>query len=165
VFKSITINNKNTFYFWAAAAFACMLVIFLFSAQPAEQSSEISESLIRVIVGTGWGWFAPAGQSAPEALLGVSEVILRKSAHLFVFFVLGFCTASAVKQLTGDRRRVFWVSFFWCSLYGAVDEVHQYFVPGRACMWQDWLIDTAGAFLGVGLVVALARRVGGQIIS
>ena len=32
------------------------------------------------------------------------------------------------------------------SAYGATDELHQYFVPGRSCDVYDWVADTAGAF-------------------
>lgn len=37
------------------------------------------------------------------------------------------------------------------SLYGITDELHQYFVPGRACDPADWLVDTCGAALGAVL--------------
>jgi len=42
--------------------------------------------------------------------------------------------------------------------YAALDELHQVFVPGRTCLLQDWLIDTAGAFVGIGLVVLWAFK-------
>lgn len=32
-----------------------------------------------------------------------------------------------------------------CFLYAAGDEIHQYFVPGRACRMLDILIDTSGS--------------------
>jgi len=150
-------------YIWTAATIACMLAIFLFSAQPAEESTEISESMTRAIVETIWNWFTPAGQEVPEHLLGVTEVILRKTAHLFIFFILGLCTANAVKYLTENRRRVFAISILWCSAYGALDELHQYFVPGRACMWQDWLIDTTGAALGITAAVLVAARLSSRL--
>ena len=155
-----TLSNikRRAFWFWAAAAFVCMLVIFLFSAQPAEESSAASGSLTRTIVGVVFSWFMPVGQEVPESLLELAEVGLRKSAHLLVFSVLGFCTANAVKHLTERRQRVFWISLCWCSAYGALDELHQYFVPGRACMWQDWVLDTVGTALGVGLAMVFARR-------
>jgi VanZ family protein len=35
------------------------------------------------------------------------------------------------------------------SLYGASDEVHQSFVPGRAADPLDWVADSAGAVAGV----------------
>jgi VanZ family protein len=35
------------------------------------------------------------------------------------------------------------------SLYGASDEFHQYFVPGRDCEFFDWVGDTTGAIFAV----------------
>ena len=37
------------------------------------------------------------------------------------------------------------------SIYGASDEYHQYFVPGRVCDWVDWVADTLGATLAAWL--------------
>ena len=42
------------------------------------------------------------------------------------------------------------------SLYGVTDELHQYFVPGRACDPADWLVDTCAAALGALLLKAFA---------
>ena len=36
------------------------------------------------------------------------------------------------------------------SLYGLMDEIHQFFVPGRACDVWDWVADTLGAAMGSG---------------
>ena len=40
-----------------------------------------------------------------------------------------------------------------CSIYGATDEFHQYFVPNRDCEILDWLAD----FLGVMIMVLLIK--------
>lgn len=37
--------------------------------------------------------------------------------------------------------------------FGALDEVHQAFVPPREAGVQDWLFDVAGAYVGVRLAV------------
>lgn len=46
-----------------------------------------------------------------------------------------------------------WQALALASLYGAVDEWHQSWVPGRSADAWDWLADTAGA----SLVLALQR--------
>jgi len=155
---AIRVIDKRGFLLWAAASLACMAAIFFFSSQSAEESGGLSGSIARWIMEPLWRWFAPAGAVLPEALLLALEAVLRKCAHWFVFFVFGFCAANTVRQATGDTWRVFWVSLCWCSAYAALDELHQVFVPGRTCLWQDWLIDTAGAFVGIGLVVLVLLR-------
>ena len=44
------------------------------------------------------------------------------------------------------------------SLYGASDELHQSFVPGRSPEIGDWLADTLGALIAVLLVAWLVRN-------
>jgi VanZ family protein len=45
------------------------------------------------------------------------------------------------------------------SAYGIIDEVHQYFVPGRDCNLWDWIADTLGAAIGAALLFFAARRI------
>jgi hypothetical protein len=45
------------------------------------------------------------------------------------------------------RRAVLWSSLAG-SLYGASDEIHQLFVPGRVADVRDWAFDTSGALVG-----------------
>jgi VanZ family protein len=43
------------------------------------------------------------------------------------------------------------------SLYGATDELHQSFTPGRSCDIFDWVADTTGAALAAFVFHRLAR--------
>lgn len=62
------------------------------------------------------------------------------AAHFVTYLTLGFCLGRA----TG-RPHLALVIAVW---YGALDEVHQAFVPGREAGLPDWLCDLAGAWLG-----------------
>jgi VanZ family protein len=42
------------------------------------------------------------------------------------------------------------------SAYGASDEWHQSFVPGRSTDVRDWIADTIGAALAIGLYAGWA---------
>ena len=44
------------------------------------------------------------------------------------------------------------------SVYGALDEIHQVYVPGRFAELLDWSADAIGACLGVLIVYLLIRR-------
>ena len=44
------------------------------------------------------------------------------------------------------------------SVYGALDEVHQIFVPGRSAEILDWAADLIGACLGVYIVYLMIKR-------
>jgi len=68
-----------------------------------------------------------------------------KLAHFAEYALLSFLLFKA----TGSAKAAFVIS----ALYGASDEVHQAFVPGREASLFDWLADLAGA-----LAVALTTR-------
>jgi VanZ family protein len=44
------------------------------------------------------------------------------------------------------------------SVYGALDELHQMFVPGRFAEVLDWLADLGGAILGVLFISFLIKK-------
>ncbi|WP_165044636.1 VanZ family protein [Adlercreutzia sp. ZJ138] len=52
--------------------------------------------------------------------------------------------------------RIALLSWAASTLYAATDEFHQMFVPGRACMATDVLIDSTGAVVGVALALGIA---------
>ena len=49
------------------------------------------------------------------------------------------------------------LAFLICVIYAISDEIHQLFVPGRAGQVRDVLIDSAGSFLGIIIVMALEK--------
>lgn len=69
-------------------------------------------------------------------------------AHALTYLALGYSLARA----TGSARSALVLVAWW----GALDEVHQAFVPQRDAGIEDWLFDLLGGLVGVGL----ARRQG-----
>jgi hypothetical protein len=141
------VKIKKLFYFWAAASLACMAAIFWFSSQTGENSGEMSSALTNILFGFAQDWDTGGDTANIMDTLGA---LVRKSAHFVIYFVLGFCTANTMRQLTDNKKYIFWIASGWSSFYAATDELHQYFVPGRSCMWQDWALDTAGVLCGIG---------------
>lgn len=70
-----------------------------------------------------------------------------KLAHFSVYGLLG----TLMLRGLGRRRWAPWLAIAAVSLFGASDEWHQSFVPGRSCEVADWVADTLGAALAVGL--------------
>ncbi len=130
---------------WALAA-ACMAAIFYFSSRTADESEQQSgffAQLITRLFGIG----------------GFSDFIIRKLAHFTEFAGLGLLFAIALKVQTGKAKTP--AAIICSSIYAATDEIHQIFVPGRACRVLDWGIDTCGAALGalaVLLIITLATK-------
>ncbi len=125
---------------WLAVG-ATMIVIFLFSHQNGDASGDTSSGILDFI----------------NRLIGVEipSIVLRKAAHMFEYFVLNILffivLARTVKRISPK-----W-SFVFTAIYAASDEIHQAFVPGRACQFTDWLIDCTGAILGLLLCLFILR--------
>jgi len=121
-------------------------VIAWFSAQPGEVSDAQSGAIIdRIPFQADW-----------------LVVLVRKLAHVTLYFPLGL--AAGIAWLRCDsvggpkrRRRAVLRAVALCAVLAALDEFHQYFVPGRAALISDVILDTAGATLGALCSVGVAR--------
>ncbi len=104
----------------------------------------------------GWrGWLWPAllatAITAASAQPQVAVPLFPyadKVIHLLVFGLL----ATLVLR-NGFAPRHAWIAAVAVSAFGAVDEWHQSFTPGRAVEVADWVADTLGAVGAVALYV------------
>ncbi|MFA5804873.1 MAG: VanZ family protein [Melioribacteraceae bacterium] len=55
--------------------------------------------------------------------------------------------------------KAFLFALLFILAYGAVDELHQIFIPGRYCDFYDWLADSSGGILGIGIVFLFVRKI------
>src|SRR5699024_1041715 len=133
-----------------------MAVIFYLSAQPAEQSSELSTGIMHILL------------KFIEHIVVIDEGffhhIVRKGAHLSAYFILGILTMFALEHKINCNRVQIGVSFLIGVFYAASDEVHQLFVPGRSGEIGDVGIDAMGVLLGV-LIYALLQLLFHKISS
>jgi len=88
--------------------------------------------------------------SAQESIALPDIPRIDKLAHVLEYAGLGWLCAYAWHQerphLSFGAAILFAV--FFASLYGASDEWHQAYVPGRFSDWRDWLADTCGGLIG-----------------
>ncbi|MDR1444703.1 MAG: VanZ family protein [Treponema sp.] len=96
-------------------------------------------------------WFLSSQSTLPEpkGILGFD-----KFQHFAAFFALAAAIALWFSREAWRRPglRIPVLVAALGSLYGVIDEVHQYFVPGRDCNAADWLADTLGAVAAVVVV-------------
>jgi VanZ family protein len=109
-----------------------------------------------LIAGLIWFLSSRSILPQPKGLLGFDKL-----QHLLAYAVLAGAAALWTSRETWERRAftVLLCTALAASAYGAVDEIHQYFVPGRDCNFWDWLADILGAFLGAGAALIIARGV------
>ena len=128
---------------WALAACAMVLVIWGNSLVPGTGSGSLSLMIMESIrgflqaLGLPYDW--------------VTNFVVRKCAHFTEYMVLGILATHAFDL---EGRRTFDVllpTAVFLLLVPSIDETIQLFVPGRAGMITDVMIDCCGAMTGVVL--------------
>lgn len=72
-----------------------------------------------------------------------------KTAHTAEYLILGFLLAFAFNLSEFRQKQKLLAVIFIGVLLGVIDEIHQYFVPGRCMDFVDLLADTTGITLGL----------------
>ena len=128
-----------------------MAVIFWFSARDADVSTEDSFRAGRIAAELVVPGFRDMTAGEQQAVLESLDHPVRKTAHFLEYAVLGVLLAGGFLQPECGRDRIRLQGFrAWASGtgYAVSDEFHQLFVPGRACMPADVLLDSAGVLAG-----------------
>jgi VanZ family protein len=108
--------------------------------------------------------FALSSQSRPLPFLPDELLLHDKLLHALEYSVLGALLVVSLRLAGLRPRPALVVAVLLGSLYGATDEIHQSFVPGRDAAVLDWVADTLGVALGAAAVtmtgIALRRARG-----
>lgn len=130
-----------------------MSVIFMFSNQPSNESSKLSDGLIlktvRIIEKINHK------QYSDEEILKKFVKPVRKMAHFTIYLILGILVFCAIDEY--NIKNILVVSILICFLYSLTDEIHQLFVVGRSGNLIDCLIDLTGSSLGI-IILSIKRR-------
>lgn len=94
--------------------------------------------------------FILSSMAEPPAPSGMDD----KSQHFLAYAGLGALTLRATSggTLAGVTGRAALAAWAIVALYGASDEYHQSFVPGRSQDVLDWRADVLGAAAAIGVV-------------
>lgn len=131
--------NKRILLDWLLVIIL-MIIIFMFSKDPAVSSSDKSNYLVESLVNL---------LNLKNIDLFELNVIIRKLAHFIIYFVLGVLVFNAVKDTSSKNLiSILIISILICTLYAETDEFHQMLVPGRSGEIRDVVIDSAGSSQG-----------------
>ncbi len=108
--------------------------IFNLSAQDAEESKELSDSLVSKI----FQWLQ----------VYIDGELIRKFAHMLEFTALSFSLYNGILA-TWEIKKAPLISLMLTTICAVGDEIHQIFVPGRAFQLSDILVDSIGAVIGI----------------
>ncbi len=142
-----TISFKK--YLWAAVIVWTM-IIFAWSLQSGDDSGRVSGSLTEAV----FGFLARAGL---EIDYESAHHFIRKTAHFTEYAVLGALVFNAQKKTPLLKSDVLCICL-WMISVPAADETIQRFVPERAGMIADVLLDMCGFACAVFLCILLKRK-------
>ncbi|MBQ5883021.1 MAG: VanZ family protein [Clostridia bacterium] len=127
--------QKAYFYISLIIVFALFILIFCLSHEDGKESTETS------------GWFT----TLLNFLLPfpVTENIVRTLAHFSEFACLSFFMNNLFVSKKEKLCPV--IACTLSFIYAITDEIHQIFVPGRACQFQDMMVDLAGIISGMAV--------------
>jgi len=83
--------------------------------------------------------------------LGITSILY----HLSVFFALGFFLL--ISSLKGKLNCKIYLVIIISVLYGILDELHQFFVPGRYTAFSDILTDSVGIILASTIYLIIIK--------
>lgn len=141
-------------------AIVWMCVIFAFSAQGKEESGAVSESFTYHMVSSTRTFFhLDLSDARVKEIADAIEGFVRKMAHMTEYGILSVLLFIWLGQWEMSFLRRGVTASGAAAVYAATDEIHQYFVPGRAGRFSDVCIDTMGAVLGIVVFVLLVKAV------
>ncbi len=147
-------NKYLRILFWVLALGTAML-IFFFSSQVSDESTNVSNSVTAFIARIFVRDYDILSEYDQYMIISSMNGFVRKAAHFSIYTVLAVFVTSALATyptLSTKLRAVY--SILLCTAYASSDELHQYFVPGRSCELRDVFIDACGAVLGILIVTA-----------
>lgn len=148
--------NRKKITLWRFIPMLCvMIIIFIFSAMPAEESTSTSGMFLNALKTIVEG---VSKKALSEDVLSAMHLVIRKLAHFSEYAVLGASIMFAAwNELKGKRFSILLPELI-AALYAVTDEIHQRFVPGRYGTWSDVLIDSTGAITGILIYLYITRQ-------
>lgn len=140
--RKITVKNA----FLILLLLLCTVFIFSNSLKDSEASHKDSDVIVEIVEDV-------ADKIQPENNVDWNYIV-RKSAHLTEFFILGVLSMLLALQIIKKRWMAMLIVASFVILIATTDEIIQIF-SGRSSMFSDVLIDTAGALVGIGVVLLL----------
>ncbi len=161
-----SMKNGN---FYLVVGCLVMAVLFYSSSQSYEEQSQIelltvllkNEPLKETLSKISFLYAGSEVSIQAKGYFSFVEFFVRKFAHFATYFLLG---GSFLLGLLPKIHSLGWGIFFaWLSAtgYAALDEFHQMLTGGRTPLFQDVMLDSAGALTAVvlcWLIIGLRKK-------
>ncbi|MEA4831502.1 MAG: VanZ family protein [Oscillospiraceae bacterium] len=136
-------------------AAACVWLAFIFSnsLKPSKVSQNQSDRYSNKITLFINEHVSPSRPVSEETV----SLIIRKTAHFTEFLILGFLLSASAASFV-SARPAFIITLTAGAISAISDEIIQLYVPGRACMVSDMLIDFSGVLTASLLLFFILRN-------
>jgi VanZ family protein len=104
-----------------------------------------------------WAGVILFGTSLPQEAVPVQTAKVDKILHFSIYTVFSYLLTRQISEIT-TRWRAAAIAVVFAMVFGALDEWHQRFIPGRSTEFADWRADAFGAVVGALICVATLRR-------
>lgn len=153
--KDMLLRRKKIYTIIAVVLLLLLyLSIFCFSAADGESSSrtsnKVTELLLRLVYGVREG---AAGQGINAYQVSNAEGIIRKIAHFLEYMGVGTLSYGIFIMWSYPVFKCGGWVLLQLFVSAVLDEIHQYFVPGRYASFRDVMIDMAGGIVGMALIL------------
>lgn len=94
-----------------------------------------------------WAGVILFGTSLPADAVPLQTSHIDKVLHFTIYTVFAFLLTRQISEDTSPWRAVLG-AILVAAAFGAADEWHQRFIPGRSTELADWVADVSGATIG-----------------
>lgn len=86
------------------------------------------------------------GEEFPKVGFEFSDKIVHFVIYAILYILFFYSLKNQTKSIKLQKYALEFALLF-TMIYGATDEIHQYFVPNRSCELFDWFADSAGGLI------------------
>ncbi len=146
--KSISSKISKTRLLFIILSILCMTVIFFFSSENSDESSQTSGNIVKLILRHVVPDFTELSAARQKELIHSAQFIVRKLAHFTIYTTLGLLLSMSMGRRKFLSRQTL-LALTAGTVYAVSDEIHQSLIPGRSCELRDVMIDTSGVLTGI----------------
>ena len=158
IYRKISYMKRHTGKISLTITLLWVMVIFSFSLQPADTSSQLSLGVGHWLIELLPSAISDKVLAMPQAQLEFLHTLLRKAGHFSEYFILGMLSMFTVLQSKFCHKK--WMGPGFCLLVASVDETIQLFVSGRSGQVSDVVLDLVGALCGILILIGVRKLYG-----
>ena len=132
------------------------IIIFIFSSQNGEESTEVSDGFISRFIDI-FPLTKNQTEDQKQEIIKNLQFIVRKTAHFSIYTILGITSMEFINTYNISYKKKIGISFLIGVLYAISDEFHQLFSSGRTAKVMDVGIDSAGVIFGIFIVYVIIK--------